>query len=81
MNTLQDDIFGRDGRLFHMGRGCGGCLWIICGNCGQRRKYADFSGMMEGRAVDNPVETVDERLFAQLPEAKDMGLDMHCIGA
>ena len=81
LNTLQDDIFGQDGRLFHMGRGCGGCLWIICGNCGQYGKHADFPGLMDCKTVDNPVETVDERLFAQLPAAEGLGADMHCIGA
>ena len=36
---------------------------------------------MDGKTVDNPVETVDERLFVQFLTATDMGLDMHCIGA
>ena len=80
MNMLQKDIGGQDGRLFHMCCGCGGCLWIICGNCGQYGNYADFAGLMDWNAVDNPVETVDERLFAQPLTAKGIGADIHCIG-
>ena len=45
------------------------------------RKHGDFSGIAGDGAVDNPVETVDERLFAQLPAAEGLGADMHCIGA
>ena len=39
------------------------------------------AGFLPYGHVDNPVETVDERLFAQLQAAEGLGADMHCIGA